>query len=68
MSEQQSQAQAYDQAVRLLGKLRSWPAYQKQEAAFQDRLSRICEQYSRRSALMKRLRQAGLAAKEAAGE
>ena len=61
---QQSQAQAYDQAVRLLGKLKELAAYQKQEAVFQDRLSRICEQYSRRSALMKRLRQAGLAAKE----
>ncbi len=62
---QQSQAQAYDQAVRLLGKLKELAAYQKQEAVFQDRLGRICEQYSRRSALMKRLRQAGLAAKEA---
>ncbi len=62
---QQSQAQAYGQAVRLLGKLKELAAYQKQEAVFQDRLSRICEQYSRRSALMKRLRQAGLAAKEA---
>jgi len=61
---QQSQAQAYGQAVRLLGKLKELAAYQKQEAVFQGRLGQVCELYSRRSALMKRLRQAGLAAKE----
>jgi hypothetical protein len=61
---QQSQAQAYDQAVRLLGKLKELAEYQKQEAVFQERLGRVCELCSRRSALMKRLRQAGLAANE----
>ena len=34
--------------------------YQGEEAAFQQRLNRIYEQYSRRSALLRRLREAGL--------
>jgi hypothetical protein len=59
---QQSQAQAYDQAVRLLEKLKELAVYRKQEAAFEGHLSQICDVYRRRSALMKRLRRAGLIA------
>jgi uncharacterized Zn finger protein len=57
---QQSQAQAYDQAARLLGRLKELAVYQKQEAAFEGHLSQICDVYRRRSALMSRLRKAGL--------
>ena len=59
---QQSQAQAYDQAVRLLEKLKELAVYRKQEAVFEGHLSQICDVYRRRSALMKRLRKAGLIA------
>jgi len=59
---QQSQAQAYDQAVRLLEKLKELAVYRKQEAVFEGHLSQVCDVYRRRSALMKRLREAGLTA------
>jgi len=54
------QAKPYAEAVRLLGKLRDLAEYQGEEAAFQQRLNRIYEQYSRRSGLLRRLREAGL--------
>jgi len=57
---QQTQAKAYDEAVRLLLKLRELAGYQSQEATFQQRLNRIYEQYHRRSALLRRLQKAGL--------
>jgi hypothetical protein len=54
------QAKPYDKAVRLLGKLQDLAVYQGEKAAFQQRLNRIYEQYSRRPALLSRLRDAGL--------
>ena len=57
---QQTQAKAYDEAVRLLLKLRDLARYQGQEATFQQRLNNIYEQYCRRSALLRRLHEASL--------
>jgi uncharacterized Zn finger protein len=57
---QQSTGKAYDQAVRLLVKLKELAQLQRQEGDFQARLARIEEQYARRSALLERLRKAGL--------
>jgi hypothetical protein len=57
---QQSNAKAYDQAVGSLVKLKALARHQGQERAFQARLARIEEQYARRSALLERLRKAGL--------
>ena len=57
---EQMQAKPYAEAVRLLGKLRDLAEYQGEEATFQQRLNGIYEQYSRRSALLRRLREAGL--------
>jgi hypothetical protein len=54
------QAKPYEEAVRLLGKLQDLAVYQGEKAAFQQRLNRIYEQYSRRPALLSRLRDAGL--------
>ncbi len=54
------QAKPYDEAVGLLVKLRELAAYQGEEAAFQQRLNGIYEQYSRRPALLRRLGEAGL--------
>jgi len=57
---QKSQAKPYDEAVQLLLKLRDLARHQGQELVFQQRLNRIYEQYSRRSALLRRLRSVGL--------
>jgi hypothetical protein len=57
---QQSTGKAYDQAVRLLVKLKELAQHQGQESAFQARVARIEEQYARRRALIERLRKAGL--------
>ena len=57
---EQMQAKPYAEAVRLLGKLRDLAEYQGEEEAFQQRLNGVYEQYSRRSALLRRLREAGL--------
>jgi len=57
---QQTQAKAYDKAVRLLLKLRELARYKEQEETFQQRLNHMCEQYCRRSALLRRLHEAGL--------
>jgi hypothetical protein len=61
---QRGQATPYDEAVQLLKKLRDLAAHQRQTLAFQARLNRIHDQYSRRSALMRRLRHAGLTRSE----
>jgi hypothetical protein len=57
---EQMQAKPYDEAVRLLVKLRDLAEYQGEKAAFQQRLNHIYEKYSRRSGLLRRLRDAGL--------
>jgi hypothetical protein len=57
---QQGQAKPYDEAVRLLRRLRDLAEYQGRTVAFQKRLNRIHDKYSRRSALMRRLRNTGL--------
>jgi hypothetical protein len=57
---QRSQRKAYEEAVRLLKKLQDLAEYQYRHADFEERLSQICEQYSRRRALMQLLREAGL--------
>jgi hypothetical protein len=57
---QRSQAKAYDEAVRLLVKLKELAGYQRQEPVFEGHVSQICDLYSRRRALMERLRKAGL--------
>jgi hypothetical protein len=57
---EQMQARPYDEAVQLLVRLRGLARYQGEEPIFQQRLNAIHEQYSRRSALLRRLRDAGL--------
>lgn len=57
---EQMQGKAYDEAVQLLVKLRDLAQYQRKDAAFRVRLNQIYEEYPRRSALLQRLRDAGL--------
>ncbi len=57
---QQSNARAYDEAVRLLKKLKDLARYQRQEEAFEGHMRILCDLYKRRSALMRRLREAKL--------
>ena len=57
---QRSQAKAYDEAVQLLKPLRDLAEYQHRQLAFEERLGQIRDRYSRRSALMRRLRESGL--------
>ena len=57
---QQGTGSAYDKAVQLLLKLRALAIHKTEEIAFERRMSQVCEQYSRRSALLRRLRNAGL--------
>lgn len=57
---QESKAKAYDEAVALLKQLQELAEYQAQRPAFEKRLAALCEQYSRRHSLMRRLRQVGL--------
>ena len=57
---QQSNAKAYDEAVRLLKKLGDLAEYQNRQSAFEEHLGQVRDQYSRRHALMNRLREAGL--------
>jgi hypothetical protein len=61
---QQGQAKPYDEAVQLLKKLHDLAEHQRQTVAFQARLNRIHDEYSRRYALMRRLRHAGLTKSE----
>jgi CTP:molybdopterin cytidylyltransferase MocA len=53
-------ATSYQEAVGLLARLRDLAAQRGQPAAFQERLDQIYTRYRQRSALVKRLRQAGL--------
>jgi hypothetical protein len=57
---QQARAKPYDQAVQLLKRLRDLARYQGREAVFEDHMRQLCDLYSSRSALMRRLRQANL--------
>ena len=57
---QRSQSKAYEEAVRLLKRLQDLAEYQNRQSAFEERLDQIRDQYSRRRALMRRLREAGL--------
>jgi len=61
---QRGQAKTYDEAVQLLKKLRDLAEHQRQTVAFQTRLNRIYGEYSRRSSLMRRLRDVGLTKSE----
>lgn len=55
-----SRAKAYDDAVQRLSELKELSVYRDSEDAFQERVSRICEQYRRRFSLMKLLRNMGI--------
>ncbi len=57
---QEAKAKSYEKAVELLLKLKDLAEYRRQSAAFQEHLDQIYDRYSRRSALMRRLRDAGL--------
>jgi len=57
---QKPQAQTYDQAVKLLVQLRDLAAHQNRDGAFQERVARIYERYSRRKGLIERMRKAML--------
>jgi hypothetical protein len=57
---QEGQAKPYEKAVGLLSRLKELAEYRGQEAAFQERLNRIYDQYARRTALLRRMRNAGL--------
>ena len=57
------QARPYDEAVAQMVTLRELAEYQGQEEAFQQRIDRICERYSRRPSLLGRMRDAGLSPK-----
>jgi hypothetical protein len=57
---QQSRAKAYDEAMRLLKRLEDLAEYQNRRFTFEDHLGQIRDRYSRRHALMRRLREAGL--------
>jgi Skp family chaperone for outer membrane proteins len=56
---QEGQAKPYDEAVQLIGHLWELAVHQEHEIVFRVRLGQIYGQYSRRSALMRRLRGAG---------
>ena len=55
-----ARAKTYDEAVKLLVKLRDLAIYQDKQSEFQRRLNDIYEQYPRRSGLLRRLRNVGL--------
>ncbi len=57
---EEKKTRSYDEAVRLLVKLRDLARHQGEEAAFQQRVNGIHERYSRRPGLLDRLRRAGL--------
>ena len=57
---QKAQSKPYDEAVKLLVKLRDLAEYQNRLPVFQERLNRIYEQYSNRSGLKRRLQEVGL--------
>ena len=57
---QKAQSKPYDEAVKLLVKLRDLAEYQNRLPVFQERLNQIYEQYSNRSGLKRRLQEVGL--------
>jgi hypothetical protein len=57
---QKSTAKAYGEAVALLKQLQALADYQAQRPAFEVRLAALCDQYSRRYSLMRRMREAHL--------
>jgi hypothetical protein len=57
---QGGKAKSYERAVALLARLKGLAEYQDQEAGFQERLNQIYDQYARRRALLRHLRDAGL--------
>jgi len=57
---QQGKPKPYDRAVYLLLELKALAEYQRQPAVFEDRIRTIQDQYSRRTALIRRLRRARL--------
>jgi hypothetical protein len=57
---EQMQARSYDDAVALLVKLHDLARHQGEEAAFQAGIDHLSEKYSRRSSLIRRMRNAGL--------
>jgi hypothetical protein len=57
---QRTQSKAYEEAVELLRQLQDLAEYQGRQAAFEERMGQIRDPYSRRPALMRRLRNAGL--------
>ena len=57
---QRSQAKPYDEAVRLLVKLKELAVHQRQEAAFQARMAEISDRYQRRYSLIERFHKARL--------
>jgi len=57
---EQKSSRSYDQAVANLNDLRDLAQHQNEESAFQARLNAIYRDYRRLSALMRRLRSAGL--------
>jgi hypothetical protein len=56
---EQKQARLHDDAVAILIKLRDLAQYQGEEVASQKRINHLHEKYSRRSGLIRRLRNAG---------
>ncbi|MCA1991426.1 MAG: hypothetical protein LDL41_05175 [Coleofasciculus sp. S288] len=57
---QKSQAKTYDEAVKLLLKLQDLAIHQNKKSDFRVRLNHIHDQYSKRSAFIKRLNNVGL--------
>ncbi|MBN1640406.1 MAG: hypothetical protein JXA09_04150 [Anaerolineae bacterium] len=57
---QRMNGRAYDEAVQRLLKLRELAVHRGDEATYARRVARICAEYSRRSGLLQRLRDAGL--------
>ncbi|MBN1140064.1 MAG: hypothetical protein JXM73_26075 [Anaerolineae bacterium] len=57
---EERKAKPYEEAVRMLVKLRDLARHQGKEVAFQERVNGIYERYSRRLGLLDRLRDAGL--------
>jgi hypothetical protein len=57
---EEKKAKPYDEAVRLLVKLRDLAKHRGEEEAFQQRVSDFYKRYSRRPGLLERLRNAGL--------
>ncbi len=55
-----AQAKPYEEAVEILVKLRDLAIYQNKQAEFQRRLNSIYEKYTRRTGLLRRLKNAGL--------